>query len=94
MALAAGYIPLAPDLVFTFSFLAIIPLSGLAQLALEDLSASLNVTLGRLLVAFSDNIIELIVSEEYADYSMPALITENKDWNCGTNPRQEKPRQT
>ena len=63
MALAATVTPLAPDVVLIFNFLAIIPLSGLVLLACEDLSANLNETLGKLLVAFSDNLVELVVSK-------------------------------
>ena len=62
LTLVAVVIPLAPDAVFAFSFLAIIPLSGLVHSAYEDLSASMNVTLGKLFIAFSDNLVELVVS--------------------------------
>ncbi len=61
-ALAAAATPMVPDVVFILNFLAIIPLSGFVHLACEDLSATLDPTLGRLLVAFSDNLIELVVS--------------------------------
>ena len=63
LTLIAAVTPLAPDAVLAFNFLAIIPLSGLVHLACEDLSASLNTTLGKLLVAFSDNLVELVVSD-------------------------------
>ena len=53
---------MAPDIVLTFNFLAIIPVSGLVHLACEDLSANLSRTHGKLLVAFSDNLVELVVS--------------------------------
>lgn len=52
----------APDVVFVLNFLAVVSLSGIVQNALEDLSVNLNNTLKRLLVAFSDNVVELIVS--------------------------------
>ena len=55
--------PLAADIVLIFNFLAIIPLSGLVHLACEDLSATSNPTLGKLLIAFSDNLVELVVSD-------------------------------
>lgn len=61
MALVAVVTPLAPDVVLIFNFLAIIPLSGLVHLACEDLSANSNPALGRLLVAFSDNLVEFVV---------------------------------
>lgn len=54
---------MAPDVVLAFCFLAIIPLSGVVQLSCEHLSASMNPTLQGLLVAFSDNLVELVVSE-------------------------------
>lgn len=61
MALAAVVTPLGPDIVLIFNYLAIIPLSGLVHLACEDLSANMNPTLGKLFVAFSDNLVELVV---------------------------------
>ena len=63
LALAAILTPLRSDIIFTFNFLAIIPLSSLAQSACEGFSLSLGPTSGKLLVAFSDNIIELVVSD-------------------------------
>lgn len=63
LAFAAILIPLQSDIVFAFNFLAIIPLSSLAQSACEGFSLSLSPTSGKLLVAFSDNIIELVVSD-------------------------------
>ena len=63
LALAATVIPLAPDIVLAFNFMAIIPLSGLVHLACEDLSANLSSTPGQLLVAFSNNLVELVVSD-------------------------------
>lgn len=63
LTLVAFSIPVAPDLVVASSFLATIPLSGLVHLACEDISASVNDTMGKLLVAFSDNLVELIVSD-------------------------------
>lgn len=62
LALAAAILSWSPDIVLAFNFLAIIPLSGLVHLACEDLSANLSPTLGRLLVAVSDNLVELVVS--------------------------------
>lgn len=53
-----------PDVVFALNFLAIIPLSNILHTALEDLSVNLSDTFKRLLVAFSDNVIELIVSRK------------------------------
>ena len=53
---------MAPDVVLAFCFLAIIPLSGLVQTSCEHLSTSMSSTLQGLLVAFSDNIVELVVS--------------------------------
>ena len=53
---------MAPDIVLAFNFVAIIPVSGLVHLACEDLSANLSRTHGKLLVAFSDNLVELVVS--------------------------------
>lgn len=61
LALVAVVTPLAPDVVLIFNFLAIIPLSGLVHSACEDLSANSNPALGRLLVAFSDNLVEFVV---------------------------------
>ena len=52
--------------MLTLKFLAIIPVSGLVHLACEDLSASLNRTQGKILVAFSDNLVELVVSNDPA----------------------------
>lgn len=60
LTLVAAVTPLAPDTVLVFNFLAIIPLSGLVLLACEDLSANLNETMGKLLVALSDNLVELV----------------------------------
>ena len=65
VALAAAATPWIPNAVFILNFLAIIPLSGLVHLACEELSANLHPTLGKLLVAFSDNIIELVVSDSH-----------------------------
>ncbi len=61
LAFAAAHWSWSPDIVLAFNFLAIIPLSGLVHLACEDLSANLSPTVGRLLVAFSDNLVELVV---------------------------------
>lgn len=62
LAIVAVITPLAPEIVLAFNFLAIIPVSGLVHLACEDLSANLSQTQGKLLVAFSDNLVELVVS--------------------------------
>lgn len=62
LALVAVLTPLAPNVIFSFNFLAIIPLSGLIQSACEDISTHLPPAGGKLLVAFSDNLVELVVS--------------------------------
>ena len=61
LALVAGAVPWSSNLMFAFNFLAIVSLSGLVRTACEDLSVHLNELLGRLLVAFSDNLVELVV---------------------------------
>ena len=63
LALVAVLAPWDPNVIFSFSFLAVIPLSGLIQLACEDISTYLHPAGGKLLVAFSDNIVELVVSD-------------------------------
>lgn len=63
MGLAATYFSWPPFLAFGLNFMAIIPLSGLVHLACEDLSAHLDPVIARLLVAFSDNLVELVVSK-------------------------------
>ena len=63
MAVAASVLPLAPNVVLTLNFLTTIPLSGIVRLACEDLSANLNETSAKLLVAFTDNLVELVVSD-------------------------------
>ncbi len=60
--LAAAHFSWPPILVLDFNFMAIISLSGLVHLACEDLSAHLGPVMARLLVAFSDNLVELVVS--------------------------------
>ena len=62
LALISATLSLPPDVTLAFSFLAIVSLSGPIQLSCEHISASLNDTLGKLLVAFSDNIVEFVVS--------------------------------
>lgn len=54
----------APGATFALSFLAIVPLSGLVHQACEHLSAHLSLLPGRLLVNFSDNLVELVVSDQ------------------------------
>ena len=63
VAVAAVRTPFAPNLILIFNFLAIIPLSSVVQSACEALSLSMKPTSGKLLVAFSDNVVELIVSD-------------------------------
>ena len=75
LALVAVLTPLAQDVLLGFSFLAIIPLSGLVHSACEDLSANLNPVMGKLLVAFSDNLIELVVSNTTTAISLLRLLT-------------------
>ena len=68
----------SPDIVLAFAFLAIVPLSGLVRMACEDISAHLNDTLGKVLVAFSDNLIELVVSNKHT-LTMPLpLLTSSR----------------
>ena len=64
LALVAVLTPLAPNVIFSFNFLAVIPLSGLIQSACEDISTYLHPAGGKLLVAFSDNLVELVVSNK------------------------------
>lgn len=64
LAIAAVVTPLAPEVVLIFNFLAMIPLSGLVLLASDHLSANINPTLGKLLVTYSDNVVELVVSDK------------------------------
>lgn len=64
-ALVAVVTPLAPDVVLASNFLAIIPLSGLVHLVCEDLSTNMTPMLGKLLAAFSDNLVELVVSDAH-----------------------------
>ncbi|KAL2039293.1 hypothetical protein N7G274_007961 [Stereocaulon virgatum] len=61
VAMAAAILPWSPDICFAASFLAVIPLSGITQLAIEDLSGNISVDLGRLLFTISDNVIELVI---------------------------------
>lgn len=60
--LAAAHFSWPPLLGLAYNFLDIIPLSGLVHLACEDFSAHLAPVTARLLVAFSDNLVELVVS--------------------------------
>ena len=62
IAIASARIPMAPDVVLVSCFLAIIPLSDLVQFSCEHLSASMRHLTGGMLVAFSDNCVELVVS--------------------------------
>ena len=62
LALVAVLTPLDSNVIFSFSFLAVIPLSGLIQSACEDISTYLHPAGGNLLVALSDNLVELVVS--------------------------------
>lgn len=64
-----------PELVFTFNFLAIVPLSGLVQITSEDLSANLPHVPGHLLIAFSDNAVELVVSYVHLDFPRVLVVT-------------------
>lgn len=77
LALAAAGLSWKNDVVFAFSFLAIVPLSGLVHYACEDLSASLNHSLGRLLVAFSDDIVELMVGIVALSQGQTRLVQRN-----------------
>lgn len=73
--LAAAHFSWPPILVLGFNFMAIIPLSGLVHLACEDLSAHLDPVIARLLVAFSDNLVELVVSSNLKQSDRWTLVT-------------------
>lgn len=64
ISLIAHGFSVAPGAIFALSFLAKVPLSGLVHLAREHLSAHLSLLPGRLLVNFSDNLVELVVSDQ------------------------------
>ena len=61
LAIVAAAIPWSSRLMFAFDFLAVVSLSGLVHTACEDISAHTNKLVGKLLVAFSNNIVELVV---------------------------------
>lgn len=74
LALTAGLVPWSPDTIFALNFLAIIPLVDLIYSAREDLIVSLNPVVREVLVAVSDNLVELVVStNRYTRVSCPRL---------------------
>jgi Ca2+:H+ antiporter len=61
LGIVAGAIEASPTIVFTFNFLAIIPLASILSFATEELSMKLGHTLGGLTNATFGNAVELIV---------------------------------
>ena len=62
LALIANRLDFSSGLRFALSFFAITGLSGLIYTTIDDISASVPLTIGRLFIALTDTLVELVVS--------------------------------